>query len=79
MLMLIIFGVGWVVEYGVLVCDVDVLQCVSEFDILVFDKIGILIEGKLQVVVVKIFVGVDEYIVLCFVVVLEQGLSYLLV
>lgn len=51
---------GKVVENGILFKGGEVLEKVYYIDIIVFDKIGILIKGKLEVVVIKIYGGDKE-------------------
>lgn len=49
MLIVIMVGIGKGVESGILFKGGEYLECIFKVDIIVFDKIGILIEGKLEV------------------------------
>lgn len=79
MLIVIMVGIGLVVCYGIFIKGGEVLECVYFFDIIVFDKIGMFIEGKFFVMDVVIYGEFSEIDVFVFVVVVEYVFEYLLV
>lgn len=77
MFIMVVIGKG--VIYGVLFCDVVVIENFCKVIILIVDKIGILIEGWLVFDCVVLIVGYMEDEVLCLVVSLDVGSEYFLV
>lgn len=79
----IMVGIGKGVERGILIKDVESLEIVKKIDIIVFDKIGIVIEGKLKVSMVvwnnllenveSIFYSLEKFLEYLFV---EVVISY---
>lgn len=76
-LMVLIVGVGKGVEFGIFIKNGEVFEIVRKVMVVFFDKIGMLIKGKFEVIDVIIF-DVDEGEFLEFVVLVEKCFEYFL-
>lgn len=75
-LIVIMVGIGKGVENGILIKGGEVLEFVYKVNIVIFDKIGIIIEGKLKVIDIVLNNNVKEEYFIKIVLSVEKGLEY---
>lgn len=80
-LMFVVIVLGFVVGIcrGLLIKGGNVFEIIGKVNVIVFDKIGMFIEGKLCVIEMVVFGKNEEKDVIVLVVVVEMGFSYLFV